>query len=85
MANQAVSLRETRPLNATGKDWRVVAAVGAGLDYFVARNIAVGVEGAYHLSRGHRMALVGRGHDLELNWLSTTLGLRLYFAGTGRP
>jgi hypothetical protein len=31
------------------------------------------------------MTIVGRGHDLELNWISTTLGLRLYFAGTGRP
>jgi opacity protein-like surface antigen len=72
-------------LDVTGKDWGFVGAVGVGVDYFVARNVALGVESAYYLSRGHRLALAGRGHDVDLSWIATTFGLRLYFAGAGRP
>lgn len=72
-------------LNVSGKDWGFVAAAGVGVDWFVARNVAVGLESAYHVSRGHRISVSGRGHDVDIGWLATTLGVRLYFAGTGRP
>ena len=71
-------------LDVTGKDWGFVATGGAGLDWFIASNIAVGVETAYYLSRGHQIAIQGHGHDVHLGWVATTLGVRIYFAGTGR-
>jgi len=62
-----------------GTSWGVVGVLGAGAEYFVANNIAVGVEAKYVISRDQAVRLNGRRQSLDLDTLLATAGLRLYF------
>jgi len=62
-----------------GNGFAVVGALGAGVDYFVTRDIALGLEAKYVLSRGHTLTLDG-GEPLrgDLDALFVSLGLRVF-------
>ena len=62
-----------------GTSWGVAAALGLGLEYFVANNITIGVETKYIISRDQEVRLNGRQQSLELDTLLATGGIRLYF------
>jgi opacity protein-like surface antigen len=66
-------------LNISGEDYAPVGVVGIGADYFVARNIAVGLELKYLISRGHTVTIAGRTQDMNLDSLLTFLGVRIFF------
>ena len=57
----------------------VIGAVGAGFQYFVANNIAVGIETKYVISRDQDVRVNGRQQSLDLDTLLTTGGIRLFF------
>jgi opacity protein-like surface antigen len=62
-----------------GNGVAVVGALGAGLDYFVTRDIAFGLEAKYVISRGHTLEVDG-GAPLrgDLDALLLSLGVRAY-------
>jgi opacity protein-like surface antigen len=66
-------------LDISGQNYAPVGAVGIGTDYFVAHNIAVGLERKYLISRGHTVTIAGRTQDMNLDSLLTFLGVRIYF------
>jgi opacity protein-like surface antigen len=60
-------------------NWGVAATVGAGIDYFIASNIAAGVEARYFTSRGHTIKIGGgQMHDAHVDAVLLTVGLRVY-------
>lgn len=66
-------------LDIGGTSWGVVGGVGVGLEYFVANNIAIGIETKYIISRDQEVRLNGRRQSLELDTLLATAGIRLLF------
>ena len=62
-----------------GTSWGVAGALGVGLEYFVANNIAIGVETKYIISRDQDIRLNGRQQSLNLDTLLATGGIRLLF------
>lgn len=62
-----------------GTSWGVVGAVAVGLEYFVANNIAIGVETKYIVSRDQEIRVNGRQQSLDLDTVLATAGLRLFF------
>jgi opacity protein-like surface antigen len=56
-----------------------VGAVGGGLEYFVADNIAVGLEVKYLLSGGQSIEIDGVRHSNNIDSLLTFLTLRLFY------
>jgi opacity protein-like surface antigen len=62
----------------------VAASVGAGIEYFVTRNIALGLESKYLYSPGHEIKFDGRGEDATIQAVAVTFGLRIYLATFGR-
>jgi opacity protein-like surface antigen len=57
----------------------VAASVGAGLDYFITRNIAFGLESKYLYSPGHQIT-IGPGHstDATIQAFVVSFGVRVY-------
>jgi opacity protein-like surface antigen len=71
-------------LNIKGHDYAPVGVVGLGADYFVARNIAVGIELKYMILRGHSITIAGVTQDMNLDSFLTFLGVRIFFGkGSG--
>ena len=68
-----------RDFDIGGEDFALAAVAGIGVEYFVASNIAVGLETKYLYSRDHTMQVSGRDRDLRLDSMLTSLGLRIYF------
>ena len=66
-------------LELQGEDFALAAVAGIGVEYFVASNIAVGIETKYLYSRDHTLRMSGRDLDLKLDSMLTSLGLRIYF------
>jgi len=66
-------------LQPSGSDIAVVGSFAAGLDYLVARNIALGLELKYLISRGHAVTVGGETQNLNLDTFLTTIGVRIYF------
>jgi opacity protein-like surface antigen len=56
-----------------------VGAVGGGLEYFVADNIAVGIEVKYVLSGGQSIEIEGVRHPNDVDSLLTFLTFRLFY------
>jgi opacity protein-like surface antigen len=57
----------------------VAASVGVGLDYFVTRHIAFGVESKYLYSPGHHITIApGHSTDATLQTFVTSFGVRVY-------
>jgi opacity protein-like surface antigen len=70
----------------SAKDYAILGAAGVGFEYFVAQNMAAGIETKYEISRGHEFTIPGdRGHA-NLDAILTMVGVRIYFgeqAGRG--
>ena len=62
----------------------LAAVVGAGIEYFVTRNIAFGLESKYLYSPGHEIKVEGHGEDATIQAVAFTFGLRIYLATFGR-
>jgi opacity protein-like surface antigen len=62
-----------------GTDWGVVGAIGVGIEYFVANNIAVGAETKYIISRDQGVRFNGGRQSLDLDTLLVTAGIRILF------
>ena len=60
----------------------VAGAVGAGIEYFVANNVALGVEARYVLSSDQEFIINGRRHTANLDTLVVAGSLRLLFPET---
>jgi opacity protein-like surface antigen len=69
-------------LDIGGSSLGVVGALGLGLDYFVANNIAVGIETKYIISRDQDVRLNGVRQSLDVDTLLATGGIRLLFPET---
>ena len=88
LAGAGVSLNEfndrKKPavgLSVRADDLAVVGTVGAGLEYTLADDIAIGAELRYLVSRGHEIEIAGRRRDAQLDALLATANLRLLFSG----
>jgi opacity protein-like surface antigen len=57
----------------------VIGSLAAGLEYFVANNIAVGLETKYVFFRGQDFEIAGRRGKAEVDSLLMLFGLRVYF------
>lgn len=63
----------------SARDYSPAGVLGAGLEYLIARNLGVGVDVRYLLSRGHEIRIEETRADVNLDTVSVTLGLRLRF------
>jgi opacity protein-like surface antigen len=64
--------------------WGVAAALGAGVEYFVASNIALGLEARYLTNRGHTVRIGTREDSGHYDALTVALTLRVFLARFGR-
>jgi opacity protein-like surface antigen len=65
--------------NIRGTSEALLATAGVGLDYFVASNIALGLETKYLYSPGHRVTIApGHTTDATLQALAVSFGVRVY-------
>ena len=64
--------------------WGVAAAVGAGVEYFVASNIALGLETRYLTNRGHTVKIGTRESTGHYDAVTFALTLRVFLARLGR-
>jgi opacity protein-like surface antigen len=72
-------------LGIDGNDLGIGATIGAGLEYFVVTNVAVGVEGRYLFARGHELQINdGPQVDGNLDSMMLTVGLRVFLFELGR-
>lgn len=66
-------------VDVNGDDVDVAGVVGGGLDWFLARNIAAGVETKYAIDRGHEIDVQGTRRSVTLDALFVSFGFRIYF------
>ena len=64
--------------------WGVAAALGAGVEYFVASNIAFGLEARYLTNRGHDVRIGTREDSGHFDAVTVALTLRVFLAQFGR-
>jgi opacity protein-like surface antigen len=67
------------PLKPKANNYSPAAALGVGVDYFLVRNIAVGVESKYIIVRDHDITARGETSGVNLDSFVTSIGLRVYF------
>jgi len=86
LAAMGVSYAETHDIKPPGVDLDVRAsnfspagAVGVGVDYFLVRNIALGLETKYLIVRGHHVTVQAQTRHVVLDSFVGSLGLRVYF------
>ena len=72
-----------RGVDIEASRWGVAAALGAGVDYFVARNIAFGFETRYLTNRGHTLKVGARERSGHYDAVTFALTLRVYLARLG--
>ena len=76
-------VNDTKPrgdlIDVQGKGLGVAAEAGAGITYFIARNVGIGLEAKYLFSRDQTVTVGGASQTLTLDSLLTTIGLRLVF------
>jgi opacity protein-like surface antigen len=65
-----------------GVDWGVAGAVGVGIEFFVANNVAVGFETKYIVSRDQHLRFNGGRQSLDLDTFLMTGGIRILFPET---
>jgi opacity protein-like surface antigen len=61
------------------KDYSWEAGIGVGIEYFVVRNITVGVQGKYVYNRDHSFRLNGTDEKVNLDALLLSTGIKVYF------
>jgi opacity protein-like surface antigen len=78
--------KKPRGLNVeiSGNSTSVAFTVGAGLEYFVTRRIAVGAESKYFYSPGHPIKVNGQSEDGTLQSVLASVALRVYLFEFGR-
>jgi opacity protein-like surface antigen len=62
-----------------GKSWGVAGGIGGGVDYFVANNIAIGLEMKYLVLRNQDIRFNGRRRALDLDTVLVSAGIRFLF------
>jgi hypothetical protein len=62
----------------------VAVAVGAGIEYFVASNVSLGLETRWVTDRGHTLRVSGHEASGHYDAVITAFALRVYLAGFGR-
>lgn len=62
----------------------LAVTAGAGVEYFVTKRIAAGVETKYSYSPGHTITINGHAEEGTLQALLVSIGLRVYLADFGR-
>jgi opacity protein-like surface antigen len=68
-----------------GSSGSYAATLGAGIEYFVTRHIAAGIESKYSYSPGHSLQINhGPEQDGTLQGVVVTAGLRVYLFEFGR-
>jgi len=67
------------PIGIRGTGVAVAGALGGGVDYMVASNIALGFELQYLISRSNTITTGGHSEHVDLDALLMTGGLRIYF------
>ena len=68
------------PLGVDGNTGFVpTGAIGLGVDYMIARNVAVGFESKYVFVRGHELTIDGRTRSLTLDAILTSGTMRIFF------
>jgi opacity protein-like surface antigen len=60
-------------------DYSWEAGFAVGVDYFVTRNITIGVQGKYVYNRDHSFRIDGTEEKVNLDALLLSLGLKIYF------
>lgn len=68
-----------RSLFVGGQDTSPVAAAGVGLEYFVANNIALGMEAKHVFLFATDVSVAGRQTELDLDSTFLSAGMRLFF------
>lgn len=68
----------------SGSDTSVVYTIGAGVEYFVADNIAVGLEAKYAFQDAS-VTVDGQEREVNLDSFSISGGVRFLFPGPSRP
>ena len=61
----------------SAKNFGVVATVGAGLEYFISNNMALGVESRY-VRHNNTIEVNGRDRSVDLDTIVLSTGLRIY-------
>jgi hypothetical protein len=69
-------------MSIKSQDYAVIGGAGGGVEYFVAQNIAAGIQSRYEISRGHEFSLPGHRGSVNLDAILTTVGVRIYFGST---
>lgn len=72
-------------LSISRGDVAPVATVGAGLEYFLADNIAVGLEGKYVVSGRQSLTVDGRRHPMDVDEAVLSASLRLFYPEARPP
>jgi len=62
-----------------GSDETFTGSVGAGVEYFVMNNVAIGAELKYLVGADSQLEVSGETRDLNLDALVYTLGLRVFY------
>lgn len=67
-----------KPLDiAEGNSYGLAASLGGGVEWFVASNVAFGLESRYLTSRGHSLRIDGRTRDADLDAVMVALTLKV--------
>ena len=76
-------VNDTKPrgdlVKVEGRGFGVAAEAGAGITYFIARNVGIGLEAKYLYSRDQTVTVGGASEKVNLDSLLATIGLRLTF------
>ncbi len=62
-----------------GRDYSLVGAVGGGLEYLVADNVAVGVSARHLFLFDSEIEIAGQPRELSLDSVLLMAGLRIFF------
>jgi len=83
-----VEINDRKPnggnLSLHGNDNNIAAAVGGGIEYFLTRNIAAGVESKWSYTGGHTITINDNAQTATLQAAVVTFGVRVYFYDFGR-
>lgn len=63
----------------SGRDLSFVGTAGIGVEYFINKNVAIGVEAKYLYKFDNEVTIGGVSRDMSLDSLFVTGGIRIYF------
>jgi opacity protein-like surface antigen len=71
-------------ISVSANDNGIAASVGGGIEYFLMRNIAAGVESKWSYTGGHTITINGNSQTATAQAAVVTFGIRVYFYDFGR-